>query len=163
MKKPLLIGIIIVAVMGTVFYLAYEQGQKRYDHEVIPIEKFLPIPILHEQYSATAVWKDANNIKAQWNPALGPPLKEGDYFICRGKVKGLGKHDFYLLEHGERLYLEKDDLIEPLIHALCALSRGGPEHNHPKTIEESLACLPNDEDTMIGLVTYFNTPDAMRN
>ena len=161
-RKSLIYLVALVALMGAIFYIAYEHGQKRYDYTVEPIGRFLPIPILHEQYSATAVWKGELQIRASWAHTLGPPRKEGDYFICKGKVKGDAKHVYYLLEHNGKLYLEKDELVEPLIHALCALSRGGPEDNHPKEVADSLDCLPDDEDFVIGLVTFFNTPKSMR-
>lgn len=156
MKTKYVLTLIASALVVVVaFHFAYEQGQKRYDYPVEPFGRFIPIPILHEQYSATAVWKGENQIRASWRPHSGPSTKDGGYFVLKGKVKGDARHDYYLLEHKEKLYLEKDELVEPLIHALCALSRGGPDENHPATVSESLDCLPHDEDFLIGLVTFF--------
>ena len=156
MLKKILSLVLLAGVVGLLLFLAWHNGRSKFIQTMVPYDKFVPVPMIFEQYKATAVWLDreGGELDISWRPARGPLWQEGRYFTCLGTIK-TETHSYYVLEYQGRLFLESGDLIEPLIHALCALSRGGGEHDHPARVEDSVACLPDDPLILEGLVTYF--------
>lgn len=158
MKAKIFLGICILSVICLTPWL-YRVGQSKYVYEFHPIDKFVPIPNIYDNLTATAVFLDEDEVKVNWTyvPAPAP----GSIFTCRGWIVTPDQH-YYLLELDQRLYLEKGEHIEPLIQALCALSRGGPPNNHPDEVAEAIACLPDDREVMLALAHKFKKPKVPR-
>lgn len=157
MKKVIIIGVLVI-VASLIWHKAYQIGQQRYTYQVEPVQRFVPIPIIYDSYSAFAEWsnQDKGLLRVTWNQLLPPPPESRDkpYFQLIGIIYP-DPQPYYVLKLNDRIFLEKAEHIEPLIHALCALSRGGPEENHPDTVAESIAALPEDKATLEALVARF--------
>lgn len=137
----------------------YRKGQSKFIYDFHPIDKFVPIPCIYDNFTATAVFPNADQVKINWTYAASPP--EGTLLTCRGWI-ATREQPYYVLEWNQHYYLEKGEHIEPLIKALCALSRGGPQNNHPEEIAEAIACLPDDRDFMRELALRFKKPRVPR-
>lgn len=162
--KKILIGIVSAIVLVVFLWQAYLHGQARYTYEVTPVDRFVPIPIIYDSYSAFAKWRDRedNQLRVTWNQLLPPPIekREEPYFLLLGTIDP-GPQLYYVLEINGEIILEKAEHIEPLIHAMCALSRGGPETNHPKAVLDSIKELPQDKDQLIALALKFKPVKAV--
>ncbi len=154
MKAKIFLGIFILTVI-IITPLIYRQGQSKYLYDFHPVDKFIPIPCIYDNFTATAVFQRPDQIKAVWTYVRSPP--EGTILTCRGWIE-TREQPYYVLELNQQYYLEKAEHIEPLIKALCALSRGGPQNNHPEEIAEAIACLPDNPDYMLELARKFKKP-----
>ncbi len=158
MKAKIFLGFCILSVTCLTPWL-YRHGQSKYVYKFHPIDKFVPIPNIYDNFTATAIFLDEDQVKVSWNYASAP--EAGAIFTCRGWIN-TPDQAYYLLEYDQRFYVEKGEHIEPLIQALCALSRGGPQNNHPDKISEAIACLPDDREVMLALVRKFKKPVVPR-
>lgn len=151
---------LVVSVLAGILIIPwlYEQGQSKYSYDLHPVDKFVPIPNIFDNYTGTAILED-DTVKANWTYVLTPG-DEHQVFTCLGWIE-TPKQPYYVLEFEGKLYLEKGEHIEPIIFALCALSRGGPANNHPDKIEEAIACLPDNREFMLQLVAKFKKPKVV--
>ncbi len=102
--------------------LAWQKGQQRHIYTVEPFDPPIPIPILHESYTAAATpikAGDFTRVRIMWQPVGVPGTwrKQRRWFQCVGKIKRSDTFTAYLLAYEGRLFVEKDMLIEPMLAA----------------------------------------------
>lgn len=156
-------ALVVFAILASGIFLlfqAHKKGQKRYIYEIDTYNKFVPLPNIYDIYTAYGTDAGENKIRVTWNH-IGAPKGTVSYFTVVGKLK-TEIAPYYVLSMDEKLYVEKAEHVEPLIKALCALSRGGPPENHPAEIAEVIQCLPDDRDTLINLAGRFKAPKVYR-
>lgn len=112
----LLIGLGFIAVLN----IAWKAGQQRHVYDLQRFAEPIPIPILHQSYTAKGAWEDtpqANRIRILWNPVQVPAAwrEERKLFQCIGSIKRSETFTAYVLVYENQLFIEKDTLIEPLI------------------------------------------------
>jgi len=127
------------------------------------LEKFVPIPAVFDSFTASFEWMGTSHtrigpaeIEIDWTPTELHQDPKTPYF----RLEGVLQHDemtYYLLEMDNRHYLEKAELIEPLIHGLLALSRGGKPHDHEDNARASIDALPKDRERLIRLISHYPT------
>ena len=155
MKKKLFLTLFFAAMAG-LLYLAFQTGNQRHRYTMEPLAKYVPIPHIYETYTGYAERLQGNEIKAIWNHTGLHPSPSRSYFTCIGLIP-VQPDPYYVLEMDGRLYLDKAEHIEPLIHALCALSRGSDPEDHPQALADSIDCLPDDAKLLNKLVVRFKS------
>ncbi|MDJ0839973.1 MAG: hypothetical protein QNK37_25890 [Acidobacteriota bacterium] len=153
MKQVLVILLILIAG-AWILRFSWQQGQQRHLYTTERFAKYVPIPELYEDYVGRFEWVDDGRIKVRWTHLDIHPNQTRDYFICEGRFLAKGKY-YYLMEMDGKRYIEKEDHVEPLIHALLAMTRGSDPDNHEKTVEASIAALPDDPELLNQLVRRF--------
>ncbi|CAM2005906.1 hypothetical protein [Acanthopleuribacter pedis] len=128
--------------IGLVFVLiqAWQKGQARHVYELQRFPRPIPIPILHTSYTASATWADTaadNRLKILWNPVPVPAAwrEERQHFQCIGKVQRNENFAAYVLVYDDRLFIEKDTLIEPMIRGYEYFQKHG---KYPDDVFETL-------------------------
>ena len=155
MKLGKKLGVTAVFLFLTaILIFSIYQGRQRHVFPVTRIDRFVPIPELYADYTGSYTWLDEGRIRVDWRRLDIHADASTTFFLVRGKLRGVDT-DYYLLEMDGKRYLEKAEHIEPLIHALLALSRGNDPDDHEETVEASIAALPDDPAFLIELVKRF--------
>lgn len=146
MKQKIGIGLLMTFMVYLVIH-SYFAGRQRNVFTVEPLGKYVPIPEIYDLYQGSYEWRDDRSVKTLWNLTEIHPNQSRTYFVCEGRI-WVGEGWYYLLEMDGKRYMEKAANIEPLIHALLALSRGNNPDDHEATIEESIVALPEDREQL---------------
>ncbi len=144
MKKGLIGTILVFGLLAAVLFKAVQKGGERNIYEAERFTTYHPIPELYEDYVGAYSWLEDGQVKVTWQHRDIHPAQSKTFFVCEGRVQALHQY-YYLLEMDGQRYVEKAEHIEPLIHALLALSRGSDPDNHEATILDSIASLPTDK------------------
>jgi len=151
MNKRLISTLLAFALLAAILVIAIKKGGQRNIYEAEHFTTFLPIPELYEDYVGGFTWLEDGRVKVAWQHRDIHPAQSRTFFVCEGRIKASHKY-YYLLEMDGQRYVEKAEHIEPLIHALLALSRGNDRDNHEATVLESIAALPTDKALLEQLV-----------
>ena len=152
--RKLIIAIVVFGFLLSILAFAIFQGKQRHIFPAKRFEKFVPVPELYEDYMGGYQWLEDGRVKIEWRHRDIHPNQTRPYFLLEGRIRGVDTH-YYLLEMDGHRYVEKADHIEPLIHALLALSRGDDPDDHEDEIDDSIAALPEDPDLLVALVRRF--------
>ena len=149
MKKAA-IGVLVLAVVGALFYWAWKSGKELNEYPVTRFGKDIPLPLLYETVEGTASWMDGNKVRAQWGKTPLPAESKSGALICKGSFRPVNI-TYYLLELDGTLYIEKGEFVEPLIFALYNLEKGGDNERRPASIEDVVTLLPDDPKRLMEL------------
>lgn len=141
--------VLVFAGAGLALFLAWQKGQQRHIYAVELFEPPIPIPVLHQSYTATATpiqAGDLTRVRIFWQPVAVPGAwrEQRRWFQCVGKIKRSDTFTAYLLAYDGRLFVEKDMLIEPMVAAHAYYLKHGhypadpfevlkPDHYQKKT------------------------------
>jgi len=155
LKPGKIIGIAaLFLILLAILAFSVHKGRQRHIYPITPIEKFIPIPLLYDDYTGSYSWLEDDRIRVNWQRLDIHANPTAPFFLVRGRLRGVDT-DYYLLEMDGEGYLEKAEHVEPLIHALLALTRGNDPDNHEATADASIAALPDNPELLIQLVKRF--------
>lgn len=143
----IVIGVPLVLLV-VYHFVTREEPEQRF----VSIDQYLPIPIIHKNAPGTAKLVDKNTIIPKWEVVDLPKDPKPRYFVLLGYIKP-GLTTFYVLKHGDQIYLEEGEFIEPLIKATFKLTK--PDAPVPETIPEIIAGLPDNPMLLIHFMDEF--------
>lgn len=107
---------LVAFLVASAWLLAEAQriGEARFEFAVTRLAEPARLPIIHEFYTGGAVERGPDRVRVEWGPVRIAGRDTLDTFLCLGTFAS-GAKTFYLLEAGERLYVERAEFIEPLL------------------------------------------------
>jgi hypothetical protein len=123
-RKPHLFLALGLLLSVPFLFWAQRQGEAKFVFDVTLFDEPVPVPIVHQLYAGEATPLAPERIRVRWAPVQVAGRDTLEAFRCAGSFR-CGRSTYYLLEAGDRLYVERADFIEPLLITIDFYARHG--------------------------------------